>query len=373
MAKRQFADDDTSKWLERYGLGGLGTVNESSGTDAPLDSAITGTSGTASCVGTNASFAPGQLVYIEQSMGGTASDINYEFNVITSYSAGAIGLKYPLTQTYVAGAQIIVINQNRIWSLNGATLTVKAWNGTVGGVAIRMASQSISGAGSIIGAGKGFIGGAGVGNNTSGKQGGGYPGSGQSSTTARNGNGAGGGEISNNPGAGGGNGAVGTAGTSGSGQPGAVAGTADLSSIQFGGAGASGDNHSGAGASGVGGNGGGKIILLAPDIDISGMTIVNAKGTDGTTSTGSDGSPGPGGGGAGGSILLKGQRIVLGTTIANATGGSGVSGGGHTSGNGGVGRIAVHYSQTITGTTTPSHNPTQDFVLNNLPSMILMF
>lgn len=374
MAQRQFRSDDTSLWIERYGLGTLGAVTETTRTDAPIDSAITGTSGTASCVGTNASFVAGQLVYIEQSRGGTGSDVNHEFNVITGYATGAVTLKYPLTNTYTTGAQLIVIDQNRTWNLNGATLTAKAWDGSVGGVIIRFASQSISGSGTIALTGKGFRGATGRAANGGGKQGEGYAGTRDTESAATNGSGAGGGTNNNGAGAGGGNGAVGGTGTGGSGSLGGlVSGNAALTSSYMGGGGSSGSNQSGAGTSGVGGSGGGKILLFAPSIDISGMTGISINGGAGAASTGSDGSPGPGGGGAGGSGVIKGQRIVLGTAVMTATGGASASGGGNTSGTGGVGRIAVYYSQTVSGTTSPAYDSNLDLVLNDLSSMLIMF
>src|SRR3954469_13649898 len=76
-------------------------------TDAPIDSAFTGSSGTLTGSATNASFSVGQLVYIHQTQGTGAGTQMY--NVISSYSAGTIGFYIPLNATYGTGAQILVV------------------------------------------------------------------------------------------------------------------------------------------------------------------------------------------------------------------------------------------------------------------------
>ncbi len=366
MAQRQFRTDDTSLWVDRYGAGGDGAISETTSTDAPIDSACTGTSGTTSLTATNASFAAGQIIVIDQTQG-TGADVapSWELNKIQSYIAGTITLSYPLTKTYTTGAQVLVVKQATSYSLNGATLTAKIWDGTVGGFIARLVNGTFNGTGTITLVSKGFIGDDGRGPNGVGDTGEGYPGPKLASTTAANGNGGGGGPNNNEAAAGGGNGAVGGNNNNNNSNGGLAAGNASLTIFSMGGGGGSGSNQSGAGLSGAGGQGGAKLLIIAKTVDVSGMTIT-LTGGNGATSTGSDGSPGPGGGGAGGSALIKGQVVVLGTNKITASGGSGATGGGHTSGNGAVGRVHVDYSSSLSGTTTPTLDSSVDTVFNDL-------
>ena len=82
------------------------------------------------------------------------------------------------------------------------------------------------------------------------------------------------------------------------------------------------------------------------------------NGTSGTDVN----SSGGGGGGAGGSCLIACQVATLGTNVITATAGTGgASGGaGGNGGNGSVGRIAIHHSGTVTGTTNPTFTDVSD-------------
>jgi hypothetical protein len=145
---------------------------------------------------------------------------------------------------------------------------------------------------------------------------------------------------------------------------GASYGQANLVKINPGSGGGAGGGDSDSPASftgGAGGKGGGVWVLLAPRIDLSSLTV-RVNGGDGANG-GEGGDIGGGGGaGSGGSILLKGYIIVLGTNKATASGGTGGTGSGD-GGNGAVGRIAVYYGKSVSGSTTPSYSGYQDDIL----------
>ncbi len=243
----------------------------------------------------------------------------------------------------------------------------------------------IGGAGSTGAANNGNAGGGGGGTNNNGGNGlycGGGGGGGQTSSGTRTGGtgsssagGAGGGGGGNASGAsnGGGGGGYGTAGQGGHGTGG---GTADGAS---GGTNSSGNGGTGAvnvqaggggggtygienlsklfyGSSGgagggttlaAGGDGGGIIGLFAQTISVSGG--ISSNGANGSVSSGLYG-----GGGAGGSVLIMGNSLTLGSSLVTASGGTG----GNSKGAGGSGRIAVYYSGSLSGSTSPSANTT---------------
>lgn len=368
---RQFRSDDSSAWLDKYGSGsdGAGSINTS--TDAPIDSAATGTSGATSLSATNGSFAAGQLVLIIQTVGTGAG--NWELNKISSYVAGTITLAYALQNTYAAGAQVIVIKQYSSYVVNsGQTLTAKAWNGTVGGVVVVMCNGTITITGNITGAAKGHSGGGQTAaTDQSGTQGSSYNGAGGVTTAANNGGGGGGirhlaGQYNPSSGGGGGYGAAGStavqngnAGTMGVG--GGTYGVAGLTSLHLGSGGGSGGSKSGFG--GRGGIGGGIVFLIGKTITITGA--INANGEAGQPGSGSgDGDGGAGGGGSGGSILLKGGSLTLGSSLLASTGGAGNTLPVYSdSGPGGAGRIHADYATSISGTTNPTIDSRQDSIL----------
>ncbi len=383
MAQRQFASGDTSTWVDKYGSGADGAESINNSTDAPIDSACSGTSGTTSLTATNASFATGQLILIHQSQGTGVG--NWELNKVSSYSAGTITTSYALINTYGTGAQVLVMLQRSAITVNtGQTLTGKAWNGTVGGIIARICNGTTTITGTItvnggsapndstgIGSGGGYRGGAGTHTN-----GGGQAGSGEGTVGASsgqytpNGNGGGGGNITQGGGSraatggGGGHAATGTGGSGNDnpGQGGNTVGNAGLTVMNFGGGGGGSDaddsNSSWVGMSG--GNGGGIFLVISKTITVTG-SITNNGGNGGSRTTGS----GCGGAGAaGGSILFKGQTITLGTNLATATQGSGGSGPQQTGPIGSVGRIHADYLTSISGTTNPTIGSTQDNTLS---------
>ena len=143
MAQRQFRSDDTSFWPYEYGNSSDGAYSPSSGTDAPVDSACTGTINTTSLSATNVSFSAGQIILIHQTNGTGAGQ--WELNKISSYVAGTITTVLPLIYDYTSGAQVIVVPQYSSANIaNGVTITVKAWTGSVGGIFVKMVNGAFT-------------------------------------------------------------------------------------------------------------------------------------------------------------------------------------------------------------------------------------
>lgn len=336
-------------------------------TEAPIDSACTGSSGTTSLSATNGSFTSGQVILIHQSRGTGAG--SWQRNTISSYTSGTITLTTALNTNYISPAQVRVMKQYTNVTVNsGITYQAKAWNGTVGGIIAFIASGTVTVTGTItsqnLASGSQYnaanIGYRGT--TTVGGQGEGTSGAGGSVTTNPNGNGGGGGVSTQGGGGGGGYATVGTQGVflagSNGGNGGNTAGSTDLTTMVFGGGGGA-----GGGTNGAGGHGAGIVFISGTTITITGA--INANGMDGQNGavTGSGG-----GGGAGGSVLLKCQTATLGTAKITATGGVGgaTSGGGGSGGDGGiggVGRIHLDYYTSYTGTTSPTLDATQDNTL----------
>lgn len=379
--QRQFRSDDTSKWSDRFGNGADGAYNPVSSTDAPIDSGCSGTVSTISLTATNAGFAAGQLLLIIQ-MYGTGHG-NWELNKIQSYVAGTITLAYPLQNTYVTGAQVLVMPRYSSGSIGGGvTITMKAWNGTTGGVFAKFSSNAFTIAGSINGLGKGFAGGI-RGQKNAGLVSGGTGGNEiqafvDNRTGSDNvkvapigmGGGGGGGNTGGSGGGntgGGGGGGHANAGINASPQGGiggASQGLANLTRMYMGGGGGGGGvtpgnpNFEG----GVGGIGGAMILIIAKSITITAGSISMTGGNGGERSL-ADGFSGAGG--AGGSVLFKGQDIAIGSGIVVANGGLGGTLGSNPGGPGSVGRIHADYSKTFTGTSSPAIDTFLDKIFND--------
>lgn len=359
------------------GSDGSLTINSPT-TEAPVDSACTGTAGTQILLATNASFAAGKIIEVYQTQGTRAGQ--WERNTIQGYTAGTIMTGTPLLGTYTIGAQVRIIPQYTSVTIN-STYTAKAWNGTVGGNLDFLANGTVSGAGTITATGKGFRGGNGTvhvngGSATTAATGEGTVGISIAATTAANGNGGGGGGAGGGDGGsgggGGGNalvGATGTVGQNSAGTGGVISGSADLVTATFGGGGGGGGGESNAnnnlGDGGNGGVGGGKIFITAATLSMTGS--ITANGGAGSAASGAyQEGAGGGGGGAGGSILLKSQVATLGTLLVTATAGAGGTGTGSfvpTGGTGSVGRIHLDYLTSYTGTTNPTLDVVQDNTL----------
>lgn len=376
MAQRQFRDDDTSVWLDRFGNGSDGAYAPTTGTDAPIDSACTGTASTTSLSATNASFSAGQLILIHQTRGTDAGV--WELNKIQSYVAGTITTAYALTNTYSTGAQVMVLKQYSSANIaSGETIVAKSYNDSVGGLFgfVCMGPTTVTGTISNNGAngtqgtsqnstGGGFRGGGGT-NGGAAAQGGSTLGVGSASMSA-NGSGGGGGQ------GGGGGGAMGAL----------IHSVASLvTKFVFGGAGGGSNSNSGTGQQGA--NSGGIVLIISKSITVTGAIRTNGGAGSGNAGNQTEGS----GGGAGGAILIKGQSVTLGSGLVTSSGGAGgvggtggdkggggggvaagVNPGGHAGGNGSNGAIHVDYSILLSGTTTPTLDSAVQAVLTDPPT-----
>jgi len=252
---------------------------------------------------------------------------------------------------------------------NGAVLSAKPWNGASGGrIVLRVQdSLSVASGSSISVTGLGFRGGAPLLTGES------YPGTG--------GGGCGGsyppqGAVMYSlPAGGGGHGSPGLPGSIWYSSPfgggtliggcgGSSYGSPSLDTLYLGSGGGGGV------ANYVGGNGGGGIDIGAGQLEVAGTIQAN-----GQAGQGGDMPGGESGGGAGGSILLRVTSAVLGTTNVSAVGGEGALVVGTTFGGGagGMGRIAIRYASSYTGTTTPPADPlpgTLDYIITDQPDQL---
>jgi len=344
-------------------------------TDAPIDSACTGTTGSINLSATNASFTNGQEILIYQTQGTNAGQ--KERGTIQSYTSGTITLVNPLQRTYTTGAQVLVLKQYINVTINtGVTWTAKAWNGTTGGLLAFLYNGIFTRNGNIVAngtftssntgaTGGGFRGGNGVGGvNVPGYQGESEVGVGIRSTSS-NGSAGGGGENTNSSGGTASGGSAGHANTGNNGygrgagyivgQAGNIAPDAsDLTTFLYGAAGG------GAGRESIdvwgGSSGGGGVYITGASM--TGTGLIQANGGN-AHQDGNDGHYSAAG--AGGFVYLRIQSAPnVGTNTITATGGqaSGVLPAGSD------GRVVIDYfSSTPTGTTLPTFNAIQD---NNL-------
>jgi len=312
-------------------------------------------------------ISDGDVVLIHQSRGTGAGQ--WEINKVAS-GGGSVNLvmKENLVYTYInsgaSQAQITKIPQYTTVTVQAGTWNVSSWNGDQGGILVFAANEATTVTGTINGAGgngsagtpsgaggtgAGFRGGQGMNSAIS------YSGEGtlgaQRQNTAANGNGGGSAPNSGDQQKGGAGGNA-AAGGAGDGAGGAAAGNATLTNMVFGGGGA-GSKKPSVNTTGGGGCGGGIIAIFTKDITVTGS--ITTKGGNGGVD-----SHGGAGGAAGGSTLIECETATLGTakiTSAAGIGGTGDNGAGPT---GSVGRIAVHHSGDITGTTSPTFSDTTD-------------
>lgn len=361
-----------------FGSGADGSLTVSSTqTQSVANSSCSGSaSSTTLTLGAASTFSNGDVVVIHQTRGTGVTQ--WEINRISS-GAGSTTLTlqetlhYDYTDSGASQAQVFELKMYSSVTVNGSvTLNGTDWGGNVGGF-ISFAAKSgttITGTVDHQGAdnpntaqeisGGGFEGAYGKqypGSGTErGRQGEGTGGAGSESTSA-NGNGGGGGQQASQPdgntGAGGGHASAGGAGSTESGQPaatgGSAVGSADLTTLSLGGGGGGGIKESGFSGAG-GGSGGGAVLIFTSTLTVTGSITVD--GGNGASPSGSVAMAG--GGGAGGSVLVVCQTATLGTNLITALGGAGGNASGILGGNGSVGRIAVHHSSTVTGTTNPS-------------------
>jgi len=348
------------------GTDGNATISSDSNTRAT----VIGTAGQLTVTAGSSAFANGDLVLIQQTQGTGAGQ--WEINMVASGGGTtSLVMKEANHYTFASGAQIVKIP--RYTTATVSAHAVSAFNGSINGVEFICASVSITVSGALNGnggngnqghgavaggTGGGFRGGYGTSNGS----GNAYCGDGttgdSTSQYLQMGNGGGGGQYNQNGGGGGGNANAGTSGqnvNSGNpGQGGAAVGTDDLININMGGGGGGGCKDSDKGVS-SGGAGGAVVYLVSKDIIVSAGVTVNG----GTSPDCADGEGACGGGGAGGSVLLICETATLGTNqITSAAGGAGTTGA--DGGAGSVGRIAVHHSGEVTGTTNPSFTDITD-------------
>jgi prepilin-type N-terminal cleavage/methylation domain-containing protein len=131
-------------------------------------------------------------------------------------------------------------------------------------------------------------------------------------------------------------------GTSAGGNGGVAYGSSDLSTLFLGSGGGTGV--------GAGGRGGGMILIFARNVSLSGT--ISANGNNG----GASATNGGGGGGSGGSIYIGTINANIGTSLITSTAGTGGTGypGSNPGRGGGVGRIAIYYNSSLTGTSSPA-------------------
>lgn len=344
------------------GASGSATISSDPNIRASITGTATQTTGTAGSSG----FANGDVVVLHQTQGTGAGQ--WEINKVAS-GGGTTSLTFQvaLQYTYGTGAQIIKVPRYTTATVSAHSIT--GWDGTVGGIGVICAKTSITVSGTLNGAGLGQSGGGGNSYGSTASQGAGTGGNGTQAQTA-NGSGGGGSATSGASGGGGGGGgghnASGDNGTNGEGSAGTgggAVGSTDLITLLPGGAGggATGGNNGAWRFGGSGGGGGAIFILISKSITLSAAISVN-----GAAGSAGDSRAGGGGGGAGGSVLVVCETASLGTAqITSTAGGSGAgAGGGGTGGTGSVGRIAVHHSGTVTGTTNPTFTDVSDATLN---------
>ena len=347
-----------------FGNGSAGDVTISA--DPNTRETALGTVDTTALTAGGTGIADGDVVMIHQTRGTGAGQ--WEINKVAS-GGGTVNLvmKKSLAYTYVAGAQIVSFPMNDVTTINAFTAT--AWNGSKGGLTIICGRTSIGTGGNLISSEKGFRGGSGhAGSGDTDFTGQAAEGTTGGPTNAKytaNGNGGGGGGTSSGEtrnGAGGGGhanaGVTGTRPVSGSGGVGgAIAGVAALTTMVMGGGGGEqGFWGSWSTGEGEGGNGGGIVVLISKAVTLTNTIAVNGEAGEAFWSGG--------GGGAGGSVLVQCETAILGTgKITAALGAGGTGGDDGDGGAGSVGRIAVHHSDTVTGTTNPIFSDTTDDTL----------
>lgn len=353
---------------------------------------VTGTAGQSSCVKADVGYfngsnggRDGDMVFIHQSQGTGVGQ--WEVNYITSTSGTTVNLRYPLTYTYVTGAQMHTSPQLYNGTISG-NLSTSGWGGSWGGIIFLVDKGTLTINGTISANGGNGI--SVPGNNHNARvTGGGYRGgmvdnynndgrgTGQQGESynadggyskARNHGGGGGADFDDggaeNWSAAGGAHATNGGNSSNTNQGhmatgGLAYGAPDFSVMFFGsgGGGNAGSDQAGD-IKGSGGNGGGIIVIIAKNINVV-NTIYATGGWGG-------GNPGkPGGSGAGGSILIKCQNGTLGTNHIVANGGPSTMSDQQTGGAGGAGRIHIDYLIAYTGTTLPAINATNDTSLKS--------
>lgn len=354
-----------------FGDGRDGALSIGSNTQQSVTArSCSGTSGSTSLSLASSGFTNGDIVLIHQVRGTGAGQ--WEINMVSSGGGTTtLTLNKVLSYTFTDDgaenqAQVIKIPMYSSINVSSSfTWSATGWNQDTGGFLIgacngvatfagtakntgndgtnQTTDNSSASRGTSGSNGGGFRGGQNSTDSSAAGQGEGSAGAGIETTSA-NGNGGGGADGSSgglNSGAGGSNGGYGQDSSRGS--KGGLAGNSELTIMTFGGGGGGGRNDVGSGAGG-GGCGGGNIVLITKSLVISSTGAIQAAGSSGGNNGVSEGS---GGGGAGGSILIVCQTANTGTTSGQLYALAG--GGPNNAGDGGDGRIAIHYSGVVSG------------------------
>lgn len=143
MGQLQWRSDDTIKWKEAFGKGEDGDWSPAtSQTEPVIDASFSGTEGSFTGVGSNASFAAGQFVRISKKRGNTTTPTGtWQWNKIEAYNSGTgvITFKYPLVNTYNddgGNNQSYIRVYKRYKNVTipaGVTIYCKGWDGNLGG------------------------------------------------------------------------------------------------------------------------------------------------------------------------------------------------------------------------------------------------
>lgn len=399
MAQRQFRSTDTDKWKEGFGNKAQNIVIDSNSVLANSYAAFSGVEGAKP---TLSDFNNGDIVLIHRTRGTNANvaptwELNYKKNG---------SLKYALTRDYLNSdvltnpnrSQIIKpIVCNKFSLIDGATLSIQAWNQFVGGLGVIIADTVDLSGGTVDLKSKGFHAGPNGGDYWGGHGEswadhgygpyGNYPQAGDPScdeygsnplsgrvAIGNAGGAAAGGNSSspNQPGAGGaanknngGNGTNPDNQGDGPGLGGVAAGNDDLSALVFGGAGSVGAGSAGATAndpwrpSRDAGYGTGNLIIFCRKFIAPNRIIGDGADSGSQISSKCGGASG----GAGGNILVCGIDIDLGTNKITAAAGASTNRTGASS----VGRIAARYSRNLAGSTTPSAFTYEDDIYTHFP------
>jgi len=340
------------------GSDGVLTVSSDT-TDVISASAITISAASSSTtIDAGLAWAVGDLIYIHQSKG-TGKNKKETLQVLTyDNGTGAITFVTPSTYAFSSSgankAQAIRRKQySEIIFSSNANRFIQAWNTStgLGGLWPHLVLGKISGAGTINGKGRGFIGGLGginYGNNQTGQQGESSTATGVQSTSA-NGAGGGGGGIrqASEQGHGGGGAGSKDAGTIGAlnasgpnsgsaGAAGAAEGDDALDELPIGAAGGGGGHGDTAGANpqGSGGDGGASVDCNFQEIEET--VLLDLRGDVGEGTSVGNADQGGGGGGASGNALMNGAISDVGTWQAQSMAGGTLN----VSANGGASSLA---------------------------------
>lgn len=353
---RQFRTDDTHPWAYKYGRGLDGALTVSA--DATHSRASAGCAGTVSTktltLDSASSFANDDLVLIHQTRGTDAG--KWELNrIVSGGGSTTLTLESDLEITYVDSgadqAQVIELKEYTSVTIDaGKTLSAPQWDGSKDGILAFLCNGSTVINGTLSAAIKGFAGGSGGGDGAA------WAGEGTGAASAQN--------VTNPAGSGGGSQHVSSAGgghastmSGPESTEGTSVGTANGVNLNLGaGGGGTAENSS----SGAGGRGGGIVAVFSKIFTVNPSTgAVIVTGGNGVNATRG------GSGGAAGAILVKCQVGSLGTTLMTATHGNQGTGTTGNSTNGSDGRIHVDYGSTLSGTTSPTLDSSQDSILND--------